>query len=227
METKDLRQILDDLSIFIKNKVSLIEETAKAYEDLKNSTIYTLKNNDRESEGLSREIARMQQMERVRLLAMTKSLTFKDASSNRYGAFHNYQSQSRDFDQASCMSDVNNSLTETIQNWPEPTTHNKQHTVTRSFDFSKKMNSQSENKIDSALRSIKKTRFTKELASTVGFKTKFSPKKHPSPFGAGQISKHDNGASQQSRFDKMSTEARLRYHDSVLEEYNLSQFDKP
>lgn len=60
METKDLRQILDDLSIFIKNKVSLIEETAKAYEDLKNSTIYTLKNNDRESEGLSREIARMQ-----------------------------------------------------------------------------------------------------------------------------------------------------------------------
>ena len=71
METKDLKQILDDLADFIKKKVSLIEETAKAYEDLKNSTLYQLKNHDRESEGLTREIARMQKMERIRLQAMT------------------------------------------------------------------------------------------------------------------------------------------------------------
>jgi CHASE3 domain sensor protein len=71
METKELKQILDDLAVFIKSKVTLIEDTAKAYEDLKNSTIYQLKNNDKESEGLTREIARMQKMERIRLLAMT------------------------------------------------------------------------------------------------------------------------------------------------------------
>jgi len=67
METKDLKSILDDLSIFIKGKVSLIEETAKAYDELKNATLYSLKNHDRESEGFTREIARMQKMERIRL----------------------------------------------------------------------------------------------------------------------------------------------------------------
>jgi len=61
------------MSVFIQSKVALIEETAKAFDDLKNATIYSLKNHDRESEGFTREIARMQKMERIRLHAMTQS----------------------------------------------------------------------------------------------------------------------------------------------------------
>lgn len=59
MENKELKQILDEMSSFIYSKVGLIDETSKAYTDLKNAALFQLRNNDKESEAFTRELSRM------------------------------------------------------------------------------------------------------------------------------------------------------------------------
>ena len=67
MEMKDLRQAIDDINNFIENKIVMIEEAYDNFEDLKNATLFQMKNKNKEIENYKREIARMQRLDRIRL----------------------------------------------------------------------------------------------------------------------------------------------------------------
>lgn len=67
MEMKDIRQAIDDINTFIENKIVMIEEAYDNFEDLKNATLFQMKNKNKEIENYKREIARMQRLDRIRL----------------------------------------------------------------------------------------------------------------------------------------------------------------
>lgn len=67
MEMKDLRQAIDDINNFLENKIVMIEEAYDNFEDLKNATLFQMKNKNKEIENYKREIARMQRLDRIRL----------------------------------------------------------------------------------------------------------------------------------------------------------------
>jgi hypothetical protein len=67
MEMKDLRQAINDINNFIENKIVMIEEAYENFEDLKNATLFQMKNKNKEIENYKREIARMQRLDRIRL----------------------------------------------------------------------------------------------------------------------------------------------------------------